>query len=399
MRILVALTYYRPHVSGLTIYVERLAAGLAARGHEVTVLASRHEPGLARASVTDGVRVVRAPVAFRVGKGVVMPTYGRLARRLLRDHDVVSVHLPQLEAASLALRARAAGRPVTLTYHCDLQLPPGALNRFTDRVVASSSRVAAALADTIVAYTADYAASVPLLRRFADKVEVVPPPVVMPPADTAAVQAFRARHGLARDGSSGPTIGMAARFATEKGVDVLLDALPAVTQRYPDVEVLFAGPYEGIRGEEAYRARLLPRIQALGRRWRFLGQLDPVAEMPAFLSAIDCLAVPSVNSTESFGLVQVEAMLCGTPVVASALPGVREVIRTTGMGELAQPRDSAALADALARVLANPDGYSRRRDEIERHYDLEVTFGRYEELFSRQVTARADLGVAERAGT
>ena len=93
MRILLALTYYRPYVSGLTIYVERLARGLAARGHAVTVLASRHDDALPRTEDVDGVRVVRVPVAFRVSKGAVMPSYGSVARRLLRAQELVVAHV------------------------------------------------------------------------------------------------------------------------------------------------------------------------------------------------------------------------------------------------------------------------------------------------------------------
>jgi glycosyltransferase involved in cell wall biosynthesis len=383
MRVLLTLTYYRPYISGLTIYVERLATALAARGHAVTVLTSQYEKQLPREDVMHGVRVVRVPVAFWVAKGVVMPSYGHWATRLVRANDVVSIHVPQLEAAPLALRARLLRRPAFVTYHCDLKLPPGAVNRVADGVVAATNYGAAALATGIVAYTDDYADNTSVLRRFRDKVEIVPPPVVMPQPDSATVEAFRRRHGLMEtDGARGPIIGMAARLAAEKGVDVLLEALPDLERQFPNVRVFFAGPYENLIAEEAYRARLAPSIEALGERWRFLGPLDPVTEMPAFLDAIDCLVVPSVNSTESFGLVQVEAMLCGTPVVASALPGVREVVRSTGMGEVVAPRDPAALAEALKRILEKPAQYTRPREEIERIYDLSVTVEAYEALFT-----------------
>jgi glycosyltransferase involved in cell wall biosynthesis len=350
------------------------------------VLTSRHEPSSPRDSMEDGVRVVRAPVAFWVGKGVVMPSYGREARRLLRSHDVVSIHVPQLEAGLLAVRARLAGRPAFVTYHCDLQLPPGVANRVADGLVKGSNYTAAALARGIVAYTDDYADNVAVLRRFREKVEVIPPPVVMPKPDDDAVEAFLRRHELRRaDGARRPTIGMAARLAAEKGVDVLLDALPVLERHFPDVEVLFAGPYDNVVGEEAYKERLRPAIEALGRRWRFLGPLDPVREMPAFLASLDCLVVPSVNSTESFGLVQVEAMLCGTPVVASGLAGVREVVRTTGMGEVSPPGDPEALAGAVARVLERRSEYVQPRADIERIYDLSRTVEAYEELFATGV--------------
>ncbi len=84
--------------------------------------------------------------------------------------------------------------------------------------------------------------------------------------------------------------------------------------------------------EEAYAARLLPRIRVYEERgqWRFLGVLD-AAQMAAFYPNLDVITVPSLNSTESFGLVQVEAMLAGVPSVASDLPGVRQTVLQTGM--------------------------------------------------------------------
>ena len=106
MKVLIALTYYRPHVSGLTIYVERLARALVARGHTVSVLTSQYDRQLALQETIDGVAVVRAPVALRVSKGVIMPTIGALAQKLVPAHDIVSLHLPQLDAAGIGLRGR-----------------------------------------------------------------------------------------------------------------------------------------------------------------------------------------------------------------------------------------------------------------------------------------------------
>ena len=389
MRILVALTYYRPHISGLTIYVERLARALAGRGHTVTVLTSQYASSLPRDEVADCVRVVRVPVAFRVSKGVIMPSYGLWGTRLVREHDVLSVHLPQFDAWGLTLRGRLFGKPSVLTYHCDVRLPAGSLNRIAERAIDAANLVAAIAADRIVAYTHDYAAHSPLLRRFGSKLTVIPPPVVMRQPGPAEVAAFRAAHALVgRDGSTRPRVGLAARFASEKGIDTVLEAAPTLLARFPDLEFLFAGPYENIIGEQHYRQRLAPAIAELGDRWKFLGPLDPEREMPAFFGALDCLVVSSINSTESFGLVQVEAMLCGVPVVATDLPGVREPVRTTGMGEIVSPGDAAALADAVTRVLEARATYVRSREEIADRFDLEHTVDRYEALFEEALAAR-----------
>ncbi len=394
MRVLVAVTYYRPHVSGLTIYVERLAQTLAERGHVVTVLTSHYDASLPREEIIDGARVVRVPVAFRVSKGVIMPTYGQWATMMVREHDVQSVHLPQFDAWGLALRGRLFNKPTILTYHCDLQLPDGVFNRVVDQVTFGANYLAATWADRIVAYTQDYADHSRLLRRFKRKIEVIPPPVIMPRPDPAAVAAFRAQHGL--DGR--PTIAFAARFAAEKGIEVLLDAMPTLLQRFPTLKVLFAGPYQTIVGEEAYWERLSPRIKALGEHWEFLGTLHPLREMPTFFGSIDCLLVPSLNSTESFGLVQVEAMLCGTPVVASNLPGVRQPVRMTGMGEVTPIGDSAALAEAVTHILSDKPKYVRPRAEIEAMFDLNRTVDMYEDLFEARIAQANNRVVLPRQG-
>jgi glycosyltransferase involved in cell wall biosynthesis len=378
VRILTALTYYRPHTSGLTIYAERIARALAGRGHQVTVLTSRYDPRLPTREERDGVRVVRAPVLGRVGKGVLMPTIGLLATREVLRHDAVLLHLPQLDAAGISLRGRLFHRPTLLTYHCDLQLPPGAVNRLANRVVDVANLLAGWLSHRVVAYTEDYAEHSPFLRRWAGKLRVVAPPVDLPVPAPEEVAAFAREHNP----EGWRTIGIAARLASEKGVEVLLDALPAVFARYPRSQVLFAGQHQGVWGESAYAERLAPRLESLQEagRWRFLGVLS-IRQMAAFFSNLDLLVVPSLNSTESFGLVQVEAMTRGCPVVASDLPGVRQPVLTTGMGRVVPVGDATALGSAILGVLEAPDRFAGDSDAVRVRFSAERAAVHYEELF------------------
>ena len=387
MKVLLVLTYYAPHVSGLTIYVRRLATTLAQRGHQVTVLTSRYDGSLPGEEVIDGVHVVRVPVWLRVSKGVIMPSFPWRAWKLIREHDVVSVHLPQFEAGLLGVLGRLGRRPVVLTYHCDLELPRGWFNRIVDRVVFVSNYLAGHLAQAVVAYTQDFAEHSHFLSRFLEKVHVIPPPVIMPPPDPQAVAAFRTEHDLA----DRPVVGMAARLATEKGVEVLIEALPRLLEDFPRLKVLFAGQYENVMGEEAYYRHLMPLIEQLGpEHWDFLGVLSQ-EQMPAFYAACDVLVVPSLNSTESFGLVQVEAMLCGTPSVASNLPGVRQPPTMTGMGEVAAIGDPEDLARAIRHILQQPDKYARPRSLIEDTFSLDRTVRGYEDLFASLLAEPARL--------
>ena len=115
MKILEVLTYYRPHVSGLTIYVERMSRALVRQGHEVTILTSHAEKDWPREEMMDGVKVKRVPVAFRISKGVIMPTFGHHATVLGWNADVMHLHLPQFDAPGLALRARIFRKPVVIS--------------------------------------------------------------------------------------------------------------------------------------------------------------------------------------------------------------------------------------------------------------------------------------------
>jgi glycosyltransferase involved in cell wall biosynthesis len=381
MRILTAVTYYRPYTSGLTLYAERLARALVARGHEVTVLAMLHDAALAREETLDGVRVVRARPLAALSKGFVSAELPALSWRLAARHDALILHLPQFDAPLIAACGRAMRLPVIVTCHCEVTLPPGAFNRIAGASLALANRTAARLADRVVAYTEDYADHAPLLRANRRKVTVVPPPVDLPRVAPDDVEAFRRRYDAP---GRRPRIAMAARLASEKGVDVLIDALGLLRDRYPDAVVAFAGPHEGVPGEATYAARLAPRLDALRRegRWQFLGTL-PQAQMGAFFRTVDVLAVPSVNATESFGLVQIEAMINGTPVVASGLPGVRQPVAMTGMGAVCTPGDAASLADALDRVLSGRWRASMSAAAIRARFDPDRVAAEYETLIGQ----------------
>jgi glycosyltransferase involved in cell wall biosynthesis len=381
MKILTVLTYYRPHTSGLTIYAERLARAFAKRGHQVTVMTTQYDPSLPREETMDGVKIIRVPVAARISKGVLAPTFGFVATKLVAGHDVVQMHLPQFDAPGVAFRGRLFGKPAVLTYHCDIQLPPGLFNRVVNGVVDFQNNMAGILSNHIVTYTQDYADNSPYLSRYASKLTPILPPVELPDPLPGAVQAFAEAHHVKE---RRPVIGMAARFAAEKGVEVLLDALLIILHKYPRAQVLFAGTYQNVMGEQAYSDRLMPRIREyeVQGHWTFLGNLDPV-QMAAFYPNLDVLTVPSLNSTEAFGLVQIEAMMNGVPCVPSALPGVRQPVSMHGMGRVARIGDSASLAESILEVLDEPQKFKGDIESIRKSYNPDSIAQEYEKLFER----------------
>ncbi|HKC23959.1 MAG TPA: glycosyltransferase family 4 protein, partial [Thermoanaerobaculia bacterium] len=357
MKILSILTYYAPHWTGLTAHAVRLAEGLAARGHEVTVLTTRHAPELPRREVLHGVRVVRLATAGRFSRGMIAPAFPIAAWRLVAAHDVVQIHTPLPEALLAAAAARALDRPCVMTHHGDLVLPPGPLNRAVQAAGHLILAGAGALSDAVTVYNRDYAESSRLLLSLGHKVHAIRPPVSLPRPDISATAAWRAELGL----GDRAVVGFAGRWVEEKGFDVLLRALPLLQERHPRAHLVYAGE-PNVAYERTFE-RCRPLLDAVRGHVTTLGLLRDPERMARFYAMCDVFALPS--RSDMLALVQVEALLSGTPVVASDIPGARVAVRETGYGRLAPADDPRGLADALGAVLTNRERHAPRRERIE----------------------------------
>jgi glycosyltransferase involved in cell wall biosynthesis len=359
----------------MQLYIQRISEELVRRGHEVTILTAQHKPELAQDETINGVRVVRLKVLpLAISRGMIMPAYPLAAYRLIKEHDVVSIHTPMLETALISMLARLTGRTVIPTHHGDLLLPHGKLsNRLIETVMFMLYNFTAKRAPKIVAYTGDYADRSYYLLPFRKKVKEIYPPITMPEPDLQRAQEMRAQWTL----NDGPLIGFAGRFVQEKRPDLLIKALDVVAHKHPNARIIFAGeyniPYENTW--ELYK----PIVDQYKDRLIFLGLVADMQFMADFFAACDVIALTS--DSECFALVQVEAMLCGTPVVMTDTPGGRVPVRVTGMGRLAKRGDHVSIGEAISAVLDHPEHYRKSREEIEDVFSFKRTVDQYEEIF------------------
>ena len=256
-------------------------------------------------------------------------------RRLSGRCDLFHAHMPF--PALLGFAPRAMTRtPWVVTYHNEIQGSlgiPGPVRAVHDallyRLLARSR--------AIVVTTAGYARACPSLAAFQHKIKVVPYGI--------DAEAFAAPLGHIPVTRSPDTLLYVGRLAYYKGLDVLLAAL----RDLPGIRLVIVG--EGPEGGELRKRA--SQLGVAGRvEWR--GRVAD-AELPALYSSVAALVLPSTGLSESFGIVQLEAHACGTPVVSSDLPGVREVNPDGVTGLLARPRDAHDLTCKLKLLLGDGD--------------------------------------------
>lgn len=373
MRILTVLTYYHPHWTGLTAYARLLAEGLVRRGHQVTVLTARFWDTLPAEEVHNGVRIVRLKPWLRLSRGLIMPSFPRAAYRLMAEHDVVQVHTPILESWLVTTLAGRLGKKVLITHHGDLVMPSGPFDRLVEFSVTRMMRQALRQAARITIHTKDYADHSPFLSPHREKLVYALPPVKIPSPIPEQVDAWRGELQL----NDNKLVGFAGRFVEEKGFDFLLKSIPYVVERIPEVRFVYAGEVNVVY--ESFYDKWRHLVDRWSDRVIMLGLLTDTQKVANFYAMCDVLALPS--RTDCFPMVQIEAMLCGTPAVATDIPGLRVPVRMTGMGRLVRAQDERALADGIVDVLTNRQQYLRHRQDIDAIFSLDKAIGVYERLF------------------
>lgn len=372
-KILIVLYYYHPYVSGLSLLAKMLAEGMAKRGHDVTVLTTRHDASLKQTEVNNGVKIIRARVLTKFNKGVVSPDLMSKLIALAKTHDVINPHLPMAHFGFVLPFIEA--KKLIPQYHCDLNLGPGALAGFFESLSYRSMAWTLEKSAKIIVTSKDYFSN-SHFSKFSPRACEIYPPIDQNRFGARDSEEMRESLGV---GSTTKLIGFVGRIVEEKGLEFLLRAIPHLKQKLDDFQIVIAGDYENIAGGSV-KDKIDIEIARHPGRVKLIGHLK-FDDLVTFYNMIDVLVLPSVDPLEAFGMVQVEAMLCGTPVVASDMPGVREVISRTGFGRLVNKRDPQDIADNVAELLGNPIEIDQKQLAC---FNYDRVLDQYEDVFFGQ---------------
>jgi rhamnosyl/mannosyltransferase len=374
MNILYVNKFYTPHVGGVETVTRQLAEGALNRGYQVQVITCNHSVELKdQNEYINGVEVQRAASYGFLHNISLSPTFPYLYRKAIGWADIVHFHSPS-PVPELTHLLYNVPEPTSLvvTLHAD---PRTSRFKLLTMAYAPVLRRLLQRADRITATAPENIERTDLLDRYERKTDVIPLATefeVDPPTRKERTQ--HRREFLGKDDEE-PIILFVGRLAYYKGLSYLLRAMQDV-----DAQLVVVGD-----GKLRKDLEVVARDLEVANRVRFEGYV-PDRRLSDYYSAADVFVLPSIASIEAFGIVQLDAMAHGLPVVNTNLPtGVPFVSQDEETGLTVEPEDSQALAAALNRLVNNPE-YRRElgRNAANRaeEFTEERMIDRYEQLYT-----------------
>lgn len=329
---------YYPHIGGIESVVRQVASGMAARDDmDVRVLVCV-EKGKGKTDTVDGVPVEYAGSLGTVASCPISFDFFKRFRRLAKWADVIEFHMP-FPLGDVACLLSGYKGAVVLAWHSDvvrqktlLKFYAPILRRFLKR------------ADRVIVATKGHITSSPFLSTMPEKCTIIPYGLdvdayrAVPPAPILHSQLHDAQHVC---------VLFVGRFVYYKGVEVLLQAMA----RVHGAELFLVG--HGTEEMEAHLHQMVEETDQVNRV-HFMGNLEETQLRQAF-SDCDIFVLPSVANSEAFGIVQMEAMVYGKPVINTSLPtGVPYVSLHGKTGLTVPPEDEEALAQAIQTLTDDP---------------------------------------------
>jgi len=369
MKIVQVSPYFYPHVGGVESHVMDISKELIKRGHEVTVLTSNFA-GLKEEEEIFGVKVVRLkPLTILLRAPITPKIKNYLAKE---EVDLVHSHSPPPWCSYFSAKAcKRKALPFLVTYHCDVEIPSIFGLMVTELFRRSFGAYTMRQADKIIVTTRTYAATSRAIWRYLPEVipNAVDTKIFIPQRNGHKI---RERYGIKEEERIVLFVG---RIVRHKGIEYLIES----AKLFQGAKLMIVGEGDKLKSMKD-RARSL----RLEEKVIFTGKV-PHSLLPSYYASCDLFVLPSISRLEAFGIVALEAMATGKPVVVSDIPGVREVITDGEEGLLCEPMNPKDLAQKIGRLLSDEELRRRMgekgRRRVEENFSMEKVVDKIEKLY------------------
>jgi len=384
MRILITTVFDYPHAGGLSTHVTTLKAGLEARGHEVDVLSFSDINAFKQKLLAKGPSFVLNKLSK--GSGIIWShrvrqnlLYGLIEQHKAKNYDIINA-----QEIFATLASVASGIPTVTTVHGYMTYE--AISRGS--VIENSSQAKYLLKKEVEAYkkTRKIVTVDQRIRNYVFQQSGVEATAIRNFIDINGFRpdkenriSYRKKHGLAEDAN---IIFVPRRLTKKNGVIYPTLALPQVLEKYPNTVLVYAG-----MGEALGELKTLIQEKGLGEKVKLLGAI-PHNLIKEYYALSDIVLVPSIHSAgveEATSISALEAMGSGSPLIASAVGGLKEIVNHEKDGLLVEERNVDQLAQSIIYLLDHPEAGQKlaenARKKIEEEYSHLAAAKKYEEIY------------------
>ena len=387
MKILMLTPYFYPHTGGTEKYVKDLSIQLVKNGHDVTVI-SCNVPRAKKAKkeeIIEGVKIKRIPAIDFL---YYLPVTMSFNLKMLEGFDVVHIHCPP--HSFIRTVAGKTKLPVVATFHCDITITdqffgipiPHFITNGFEALMNWYATLFLPKVEEIISTSESYASTSPVMKNMPRN--VIPIGVYHDKLDESV-----RKQGIDPFKDKKKQILFLGRLAANKGIRYLVAAMPKILAVHPDAKLIICG-----EGEE--KPSIVNQIKNLGLEANitFYGTVD-LDTLSKLYTTSSVFVLPSINRLEAFGIVQLEAMACYTPVVAADIPGVNSVMDIGKSGLLVPKQDPDAISDAVNKILSSPEMIqqmgARGRQLVETKYDWPIISKVVEAVYKKAIAKKKGL--------
>ena len=331
-------------VGGAEVVVDNLTRILAQKGHKISIFTISADSKSEIEEYNDGRKVYRYGTNFRVASGNF--SFKLLKNSVKYSTDIVHVHIsvPTGDIAGF-LYAKRKKKPLIVTTHLDKGSYKGVIIKSAYYLYSKLITTLLSQADIIISPSKYYIKESRFLEKYKNKVVVIPNGINVEDFNVQCSKE-KCREKLAFS-SSERILLCVGNLEPRKGLDILLKAMPKILRNIQDVKLVVVG--NGIMND---KLKNLAERLGIFKHIKFAGFIDEELK-PFYYKSADIFVLPSLY--EIFGIVNLEAMACSVPIVASKIGGVPDVVKNGENGVLVPPKDEEALAEAIIYLLENEE--------------------------------------------